>query len=697
MQAHLTPEWRSQYIDYELIKSMLYECREEAPDSDISDQSVVQRYYARFEEKFFAVSDKELTKVNTFFAEKLAESTRKFTMLQNEIQAQKDSVKMSETKLRNRRKSVIFLRSQEKREIKSVKDLKLAFSEFYLSLILLQNYQELNFTGFRKILKKHDKMLETDKGLKWRQRYVETAPFYTDSHISQLILKIETLYINDLEHGNRAQAMKRLRVPPLNEVESYPRWTVFRFGLFLGMFSVLVAVTIISATALDIDVDPWLLLFLYRPGLIIFLFLFFIGINIWGWRSAGVNHVLIFGIDPRNHLSHHHMFEMSAFMAIMWGLSVIFLLFSNYLAVIPFPSYLNPVILYGVYFIFLFNPFPILYHKARFWLLKRLWRLIACGFYPVEFADFWLADQLNSLASLFLDFEFIICFYGFDGDIWSGWKEEPQRICGTYAYGVRAVLACYPAFIRFVQCLRRFYDSRKWFPHFVNAGKYSTTFFRVTFQALYILHYEQTNELRSVYFYLWLACLFISSCYTFAWDIKMDWGFLDKNAGDNKWLREEIVYPHKAYYYLAVILDLVLRFSWIVQVAIRQTYVSIVEVDRSLTTTFIVLEVFRRFVWNFFRLENEHLNNCGEFRAVRDISVAPLREDDLSTLVKMMDEENGVEEYRRRIREESGGTKSLGSTIARKLSTLRRNNSSGVMLYVGSGGSDGEGTSTSVI
>ena len=32
-------------------------------------------------------------------------------------------------------------------------DLKLAFSEFYLMLVLLQNYQTLNFTGFRKILK----------------------------------------------------------------------------------------------------------------------------------------------------------------------------------------------------------------------------------------------------------------------------------------------------------------------------------------------------------------------------------------------------------------------------------------------------------------------------------------------------------------------------------------------------------------
>lgn len=38
-------------------------------------------------------------------------------------------------------------------------DFKLALSEFYLNLVLLQNYQSLNYTGFRKILKKHDKVI----------------------------------------------------------------------------------------------------------------------------------------------------------------------------------------------------------------------------------------------------------------------------------------------------------------------------------------------------------------------------------------------------------------------------------------------------------------------------------------------------------------------------------------------------------
>jgi xenotropic and polytropic retrovirus receptor 1 len=55
------------------------------------------------------------------------------------------------------------------------------------------------------------------------------------------------------------------------------------------------------------------------------------------------------------------------------------------------------------------------------------------------------------------------------------------------------------------------------------------------------------------------------------------------------------------------------------------------------------LEVFRRFIWNYFRLENEHLNNCGNFRAVRDISVAPITgTSDEVMIVKMMDEDDGV-------------------------------------------------------
>ena len=49
----------------------------------------------------------------------------------------------------------------------------------------------------------------------------------------------------------------------------------------------------------------------------------------------------------------------------------------------------------------------------------------------------------------------------------------------------------------------------------------------------------------------------------------------------------------------------------------------------------------RRFIWNFFRLENEHLNNCGQFRAVRDISVVPIDTGDQALLEQLMDDIDG--------------------------------------------------------
>lgn len=62
-----------------------------------------------------------------------------------------------------------------------------------------------------------------------------------------------------------------------------------------------------------------------------------------------------------------------------------------------------------------------------------------------------------------------------------------DQICYSYSYGVRAVVQCIPAWLRFIQCLRRYRDNKRAF-HLVNAGKYSTTFFVVTFAALYSTH-----------------------------------------------------------------------------------------------------------------------------------------------------------------------------------------------------------------
>lgn len=70
---------------------------------------------------------------------------------------------------------------------------------------------------------------------------------------------------------------------------------------------------------------------------------------------------------------------------------------------------------------------------------------------------------------------------------------DSGSLCHSYSYGLRAIIQCLPAWFRFIQCLRRYRDTKRAFPHLVNAGKYSTTFFVVTFAALYATHRGKTS------------------------------------------------------------------------------------------------------------------------------------------------------------------------------------------------------------
>lgn len=60
-----------------------------------------------------------------------------------------------------------------------------------------------------------------------------------------------------------------------------------------------------------------------------------------------------------------------------------------------------------------------------------------------------------------------------------------------------------------------------------------------------VLLTEQSHADADVFFYMLVVFSTISSLYTLIWDLKMDWGLFDRNAGENTFLREEIVYPQK--------------------------------------------------------------------------------------------------------------------------------------------------------
>lgn len=96
------------------------------------------------------------------------------------------------------------------------------------------------------------------------------------------------------------------------------------------------------------------------------------------------------------------------------------------------------------------------------------------------------------------------------------------------------------------------------------------------------------------------------------------------------------------FYCFGIVEDLIFRCVWTLNISVGDAGASILE-GLYLGTILGVVEVGRRFFWNFFRVENEHLNNCGQFRVIRDISVHPIDLRDLGT-----NEEEGVEPAQRK-------------------------------------------------
>ncbi|KAF7493666.1 Xenotropic and polytropic retrovirus receptor 1 [Sarcoptes scabiei] len=587
LSAHITPEWRKQYIQYEHMKELLYAAIESFPSelSEIDTKEIVKE----FERKFFLFCEKELQKIDSFFAEKLAEAVRKFNDLNNELdtvspdfndheQFNRPLIYSSvnddtETHPTPENRNIINQprknsqhRKQKRKILKKINDLKLAFSEFYLNLVLLQNYQTLNFTGFRKILKKHDKLLCTSSGNQWRQDNVDDARFYTCKDVDKLIEKTENIFTNVLEDGNRSRAMKRLRVPPLNAQQSL--WTTFRVGFYSGVLLILCASLIIRFIQSRESIKFDIMCNLFRGPFYIWLFVFLLGINVYGWRTSGVNHVLIFELDPRDHISEQHLFEVSLFFAVIWALTLL-----GYCVAPLFnlDGDLFPLIAVIGFIVFLINPTKTFCHTARFWLLRVLYRLISAPFFPVTFADFWLADQLNSLT---------ILYYLSNN---SNGTYFPQ---GKIFLICRAICVALPAWFRFAQCLRRYRDD----------------------------HFRKIpgDPSSSVFFYFWMASLVISSIYTYSWDVLMDWGLMNVRSTENCLLRNELVYS-KPFYHLAYVGDFFGRTMWAFTISLNQ----VGNIDSEWLSS-VVASI------ELFRLENEHLNNCGEFRAVRDISIAPI-------------------------------------------------------------------------
>ncbi|KAE8729457.1 Phosphate transporter PHO1-like protein 9 [Hibiscus syriacus] len=231
---------------------------------------------------------------------------------------------------------------------------------------------------------------------------------------------------------------------------------------------------------------------------------------------------------------------------------------------------------------------------------------VCAPLYKVTLPDFFLADQFTSQVQAIRSLEFYICYYG-----WGNFRVRSNTCEKSEVYKVvYIVVAVIPYWIRFVQCLRRLFEEKD-VSHGLNGLKYFSTISAVATRTIY-----QNRAEKTTWLVLAAATSGVATMASLYWDIVIDWGLLNRNS-TNPWLRDKLAVPHKGVYYIAMVLNCVLRLAWTQQVLGIQTVPFLHK--SALVAVVASLEIIRRGVWNFFRLENERLNNVGKYRAFKSV------------------------------------------------------------------------------
>jgi hypothetical protein len=203
-------------------------------------------------------------------------------------------------------------------------------------------------------------------------------------------------------------------------------------------------------------------------------------------------------------------------------------------------------------------------------------------------------------ALTFQNIELFFCLYA------GNWNNP--TVCNSSNSRLLGFFSCLPGIWRLLQCFRRYYDTRNVFPHLVNGGKYLATILFYMTLSLYRINKSDTYKAIFIFFGI------VNSCYTSVWDVAMDWSLGNPYAKE-KYLRDVLGYKTTWPYYVAMVIDPILRFNWIFYAIFAK------DVQHSAALSFVVAfsEVLRRGMWAIFRMENEHCTNVGRFRAYRDI------------------------------------------------------------------------------
>jgi hypothetical protein len=285
--------------------------------------------------------------------------------------------------------------------------------------------------------------------------------------------------------------------------------------------------------------------------------------------------------------------------------------------------------------ILFFLPLQSLSQSGRYRFLTTLKRVSLGGIAQAKdgkFGDILLADVLTSYAKVLGDLFVSLCMFFSSG---KSATNKPDRGCGGQ-FIVPLIIAI-PSLIRFRQCIIEYLRVRQSIQrqggrssdgwggqHLANALKYASAFPVIILSALqrsFSFDHASISMSETSLYRLWLFAVLVNSFYSFYWDVAKDWDLTlfssrERTSPDHPWgLRRRLYFEMKELYYVAIALDLILRCTWSLKLSPHLDHFNDLEGGIFVME---LLEVLRRWIWIFFRLETEWVRNSSMGMALQD-------------------------------------------------------------------------------
>ena len=639
---NMVSEWRLFYIDYHKLKKLLktfkknflYITHKTIKDSKLTNKSfilkdkITDKSLKRHDSILFPEKDRDNSKIQisivnkkiTFYRQLCIELYKVSFFYSKNMSFYKSKLRKIDRHLSviSKHESLSYLKQNYEN----------AIVELYKEMGYMAKYIDLNFQAKRKILKKFNKYIQTqdnskekvkstpeqEEEIKIMLEYINKTIIEQDSaEIVKTEAEIEKIfrkYYFDKYLFNAIKVLKESKT----EVSIKQKYAFF-FGFFIGILLIIFILCILIANHFHIDMDDdakFKTIFpMFRGYLVMVLYYWFLGLNVYVWNTFHINYKLAFNFD-----SHYSpvvsIFKRAAFFTMIVAMMLLCYMIERtqipilYDLINFIPLEFTPLISYIIVFLYLFCPSKNIFnYPGRKYLGRLFVETMASITTTSDLRHTWLGDQMTSLVGPFRDIEYTACYYVHYNNTF----EEKKRLCSSRR-PIVILIGIYPYFIRFLQVIKTMWEKKIIFPDILNAIKYI-----LSILVAISSYYSKTID---IFGKTWLLIAAFSSCWSYCWDMKMDYGLI-QNGTTHRFLRNDLFYKKSWIYYTAMILNLMGRFAWVLTISPDVVY-RWIRPEFFLMVIYMI-EMCRRGMWNFFRIELKHIDLCKHFQVSDKISL----------------------------------------------------------------------------